>query len=123
MIGDEKDETGQSIRQSLDTTLPPHIVVAKKRKGELEREFELTGLEVSSEAYPSLHIYYTDQEEIREISIKEPREVASRIRTRVLSSTYEWPIKHFSTLDELLRVLQGAIQGKYYLCVFSEYLV
>ena len=64
MIGDEKDETGQLIRQSLNTTLPPYIVVAKKRKGELEWEFELTGLEVSSEAYPSLHIYYTDQEEI-----------------------------------------------------------
>ena len=121
IIEDEKDETDHLIRQRLDATLQPRITTAKKRTREWVRKFELDGWEVRPELYPSLQIYYTVREGIRGFSIKHPREVVSRIRMRLLSSTYGWSLKHFSTLGELLWVLQGAIQGKCYLCVISEH--
>jgi len=117
MIEDEKDETSHSIRQHLDATLPPRIAAATKRTREWVRKFEIDGFGAPPELYPSLRTYYTDQEGIRGFSLQRSREVVSRIRTRLLSSTYGWPLKHFSTFGELLRVLQGAIQGKYYLHV------
>ena len=120
MIEDEKDDTSHLIRQRLDATLPPRIAAAMKRTREWVRKFEIDAFGVPPELYPSLHIYYTDQGGIRGFSIKRPREVVSRIRTRLLSSTYGWPLKHFSTLGELLRVLQSAIQGKYFLRVLRE---
>ena len=117
MIEDEKDETSHFIRQLLDVTLPPRIAAAKKRTHELVRKFEIDGFGVPPQLYPSLRIYYTEKEGIRAFSIKHPREAVSRIRTRLLSSSYGWPLKHFSTLGELLRVLQGAIQGMLSPCI------
>jgi hypothetical protein len=35
----------------------------------------------------------------------------SRVRTRVVLSTYGWTIKYFSTLSELVRVLRDAVRG------------
>ncbi|KAF8963675.1 hypothetical protein BDZ97DRAFT_988602 [Flammula alnicola] len=96
-INGEKDDTGKLIRQSLDANPPPTAAGSKRNRDENQE--------------PHLHVYCTDENEIGSFWVEHAREPVFRIRTRILLSTYGWPLKYFSTLRELLRVLRGAIQG------------
>lgn len=84
-----------------------------------------SSLRTISESSHLLH-YNTNQEEIWGCSIKQPREVVSQVQIKLLSSTYGWPLKHFSTPGKLLWVLQGVIQGKHHLwslcIIWSNYI-
>ncbi|KAF8882638.1 hypothetical protein CPB85DRAFT_1339333, partial [Mucidula mucida] len=40
----------------------------------------------------------------------------SRVHTRVIMSTYGWPLKYFATLKELLVVFLNGVQGHEHLC-------
>lgn len=92
----EADTTDELIRQGLDDSTgmgkrPP----IQRPESEDERVHEVT---------TSIH-------DLKEIQARESGPPVSRVRTRVLLSTYGWVIKHFSTVSELVRVLRDAVAG------------
>ena len=98
-IDGEKDETGKLIRQDLKGESPvATALVGEKRLRDDKQE-------------PFFHVEYTTKGEIESFHVGGARELVSRIHTRVLLKSYGWPLKHFCTLRELIRVFEGAIKG------------
>ncbi|KAF8882647.1 hypothetical protein CPB85DRAFT_1442579 [Mucidula mucida] len=63
-----------------------------------------------------LHVASTDDDEIDRITTPRMRAFVSRVHTRVIMSTYGWPLKYFATLKELLVVFLNGVQGHEHLC-------
>ena len=106
-IKGKEDITGALTRQSVDGHVPPSIPAGKRRLRDEEQE-------------TFLYVHCTSEDQIQQISVQLDRKPIFRIRTRVLSSTYGWPLRHFCTLGELLRVLRDAIRGKDWSCTLSD---
>ncbi|GLB35546.1 hypothetical protein LshimejAT787_0211110 [Lyophyllum shimeji] len=100
----KKDETGTLIREGLIAAFPSTAAAVAGNKRQRSEGQE-----------PWLHIDCTDEDEIQSFTVRDAKEPVSRVRTRVLLSTYGWPVKYFSTLRELLQVFRDAIKGHQYL--------
>jgi Fungal protein kinase len=98
LISDRKDATDTLIREGLDDSTG----LGKRSRDEMPKGED-----------PSIHVTYTDMGDIEEVIARETGPPVSRVRTRVLLSTYGWLIKYFSTRRELLVVLRDAIKGRY----------
>lgn len=94
----QQDTTDGLIRQGLDDSTGPGKRAPHQRPD-------------SSDPY--IHVVCTGPHDIQEVSSRETGSPVSRVRTRVLLSTYGWLIKYFSTTRELLQVLRDAIRGTY----------
>lgn len=101
VIGGQPDRTDVLIRQGLDDSTGPTKQAAYRRL-----------VDESLTSDPLIHVTYTHFGDIAKVAARDTGSPVSRVRTRVLSSTYGWPIKHFSTLRELLQVLKDAIKGR-----------
>ncbi len=106
IIDDMVDRTGAFIRAGLSDSLPP---VDKQRPGAKRPRLE------SEERF--LHVASTDDDEIDRITTPRMRAFVSRVHTRVIMSTYGWPLKYFATLKELLVVFLNGVQGMIVSCV------
>ncbi|KDR74425.1 hypothetical protein GALMADRAFT_584049 [Galerina marginata CBS 339.88] len=96
LYGSDRDDTSTLIRQNLGIDSPTFTVAGTKRS--------------RSEAY--IHIDTTEQKEISFIWLRErASEAIARVRTRVLMSTYGWPIDNFASMKELVRGITDAIKG------------
>lgn len=100
LISGQSDTTDALIRQGLDDSTGPG------KRSTLQRPM----LESSD---PFIHATCTEFGDIKEVEARDAGPPVSRVRTRVLLSTYGWLIKYFSTLRELLQVLRDAISGKH----------
>ncbi|KAF8882633.1 hypothetical protein CPB85DRAFT_1397149 [Mucidula mucida] len=58
-----------------------------------------------------LHVASTDDDEIDQMTTPRERDYVSRVHTRVIVSTYGWPLTSFATLKELLVVFLNGVQG------------
>ncbi|KAF9031218.1 hypothetical protein BDZ89DRAFT_1037587 [Hymenopellis radicata] len=104
VIDDMVDRTGSFIRAGLSASLPPgdnQERGTKRARAESEEPF--------------LHVASTNDDEIKRITTPRKREYVSRVHTRVIMSTYGWPLKYFATLKELLSVFLNGVQGHAYL--------
>ncbi|KAF8998468.1 hypothetical protein BDZ89DRAFT_1083195 [Hymenopellis radicata] len=104
VIDDMVDRTGSFIRAGLSASLPPGVNQergTKRARAESEEPF--------------LHVASTNDDEIERITTPREREYVSRVHTRVIMSTYGWPLKYFATLKELLSVFLNGVQGHAYL--------
>ncbi|KAF9031202.1 hypothetical protein BDZ89DRAFT_1111886 [Hymenopellis radicata] len=104
VIDDMVDRTGSFIRAGLSASLPPgdnQERGTKRARAESEEPF--------------LHVASTNDDEIERITTPRKREYVSRVHTRVIMSTYGWPLKYFATLKELLSVFLNGVQGHAYL--------
>ncbi|KAF9479360.1 hypothetical protein BDN70DRAFT_878848 [Pholiota conissans] len=96
-IEGKKDDTATLIRRGLLPIPPPSPIVGEKRVRDENHE-------------PYLYIMTTEKG--IELSEKGATELPTpRVRTRNVMATYGWPLKHFSSLKELLQVLRDAIAG------------
>lgn len=98
IVGGSVDDTVLAIRRgmthaSLSLDPPP------RRNGKPRDEDEDT----------KLHMITTDSFHTMRFFLVRPPQ--ARVLTRLLMETYGWPIKHFSSLAELLHVMRDAIQG------------
>jgi hypothetical protein len=92
----EADTTDELIRQGLDDSTGLGKRPPIQRPGRKE-DF--------------IHVVTTNVHDIEEVQARELGPPVSRVRTRVVLSTYGWTIKYFSTLSELVRVLRDAVRG------------
>jgi hypothetical protein len=97
LISGKEDTTDMLIRQALDDSTG---------LGKRPREQLAEGKD------RNIHVTCTDVGDIKEVMARESGPPVSRVRTRVLLSTYGWLIKYFSTRKELLVVLRDAIRGR-----------
>jgi hypothetical protein len=100
-ISGQSDTTNMLIRSGLDDST-----------GLGKRSTTQRPAPESSDRY--LQIEDTAWDEIQEINDRSTGPPVSRVRVRVVMSTYGWLIKHFSTPRELVHVLRDAIKGKYF---------
>ncbi|KAF8895784.1 hypothetical protein CPB85DRAFT_211175 [Mucidula mucida] len=106
IIDDMVDRTGAFIRAGLSDSPPPD---GKQESGTMRPRAE------SEERF--LHVASTDDDEIQRITTPRMRAFVSRVHTRVIMSTYGWPLKYFATLEELLVVFLNGVQGHEHLCI------
>ncbi|KAF8918249.1 hypothetical protein CPB85DRAFT_1558476 [Mucidula mucida] len=58
-----------------------------------------------------LHVASTDDDEIDQMTTPRERDYVSRAHTRVIMSTFGWPLTSFATLKELFVVFLNGVQG------------
>jgi len=92
----EADTTDRLIRQGLDDSTG----TGKRSRNQRPESSD-----------PYVHAVSTGTHDIKEVEARDSGPPVSRVRTRVVLSTYGWLIKYFSTLPELLQVLRDAIKG------------
>ncbi|KAF8894279.1 hypothetical protein CPB85DRAFT_1330042 [Mucidula mucida] len=67
-----------------------------------------------------LHVASTDDDEIDRITTARERDYVSRAHTRVIMSTFGWPLTSFATLKELFVVFLNGVQGIIVSCVTTS---
>lgn len=92
----QPDTTDGLIRQSLNDSTGPGKRSMQRGKESIDQ---------------CIRTFVTSPHDIQELRARGSGSPVSRVRTRVVLSTYGWLIKYFSTLPELLRVLRDAIKG------------
>lgn len=101
MVGGSIDNTLVSIRRDLTHSSsaldPPPQPNGKRPRDEDTERF--------------LHMNTTTSEIKHFVAGTAARPPNARVLTRLLMETYGWPIKYFSSISELLRVMRDAIQG------------
>ena len=95
-VSGQPDTMDGLIRQSLNDSTGPGKRSTQRGKESIDQ---------------CICTFITDFCDIQELRARGSRSPISRVRTRVVLSTYGWLIKYFSTLPELLRVLRDAING------------
>lgn len=96
LVSGVPDTTDNLIRQSLDDSTG----TGKRPRNQRPESSD-----------PYVHAVCTGPDDIKEVEARDRGSPVSRVRTRVVLSTYGWLVKYFSTLPELLRVLRDTIKG------------
>ena len=97
LVEGQKDDTVSLIRQNVAHKQPAEPEPKAGRYRDERRESHM-------------HVACVQEDQIL-FSIYNCCDLVARVRTRVLLSTYGWPLKYFSSLQELVRVMRDAIKG------------
>ena len=95
LVCGKSDTTDGLIRHGLDDSTSP----GKRPRSQTAENHDA-----------SIYTICTSPDDIQELRARGSGSPVSRVRTRVVLSTYGWLIKYFSTLSELLQVLRDAIK-------------